>query len=310
MKPKLRITALTLALGVAAGCASAADKVKVGFLTTLSGPGGALGVDIRDAFMLAVKLAGGKLGDLPAEVIVSRRPAEARRRQAAGREAHQARQGRLHDRRGVLQHAAAALPAALDSEDVLHQPEHRPSTIRGREVQSELLRRRPGRTRTYHGRAGKYANQSGIKNVYLIAPNYPAGKESLAGFKRYFKGKIADEVYTKLGQLDYAAELAEIRAASRRRSSSSCRAAWASTSSSSSSAPAPNKDDHAAAAGLLGRRGHDQAGRRRDRRRAQLVALGARPRQPQPTDASSPTSRRSTAGCRACTRRRATTRGS
>src|SRR6267154_4464267 len=50
--------------------AQAADKVKVGFLSTLSGPGGALGVDMRDAFLLAVKLNGGKLGGLPADVSV------------------------------------------------------------------------------------------------------------------------------------------------------------------------------------------------------------------------------------------------
>jgi branched-chain amino acid transport system substrate-binding protein len=52
-----------------------------------------------------------------------------------------------------------------------------------------------------------------VKSVYLLAPNYQAGKDSLAGFKRFYKGKIVDEVYTKLGQIDYSAELAQIRAA-------------------------------------------------------------------------------------------------
>ena len=60
---------------------------------------------------------------------------------------------------------------------------------------------------------GKYATDKGYKNMVLIAPNYQAGKDSLAGFKRTFKGQIVGENYTKLGQLDYAAELAEIRAA-------------------------------------------------------------------------------------------------
>src|SRR5690349_18957649 len=59
------------ALAVAAAAAAAADKVKVGFVSTLSGPSSALGVDIRDGFLLAVKLNGGKLGGLPAEVLVS-----------------------------------------------------------------------------------------------------------------------------------------------------------------------------------------------------------------------------------------------
>ncbi len=65
----------------------------------------------------------------------------------------------------------------------------------------------------FHEVAGKNATDKGYKNVYLMAPNYQAGKDSLAGFKRFYKGKIVDEVYTKLGQLDYSAELAQIRAA-------------------------------------------------------------------------------------------------
>jgi len=60
---------------------------------------------------------------------------------------------------------------------------------------------------------GEVMNQRGLKAVYLIAPNYPGGRETLAGFKRFYKGKIADEVYVKLGQLDYAAEIANMRAA-------------------------------------------------------------------------------------------------
>jgi branched-chain amino acid transport system substrate-binding protein len=65
----------------------------------------------------------------------------------------------------------------------------------------------------YHEAAGAFANQRGLKNAYLLAPNYQAGKDSLAGFKRTFKGQVVGESYTQLGQLDYAAELAEIRAA-------------------------------------------------------------------------------------------------
>jgi branched-chain amino acid transport system substrate-binding protein len=60
---------------------------------------------------------------------------------------------------------------------------------------------------------GKWATDQGYKNVIGVAPNYPAGKDAINGFKRFFKGKMADEMYTKLGQLDYAAELAQLRAA-------------------------------------------------------------------------------------------------
>jgi branched-chain amino acid transport system substrate-binding protein len=54
---------------------------------------------------------------------------------------------------------------------------------------------------------GKHMQDAGVKSVYLMAPNYQAGKDMLSGFKRYFKGEIAGEVYTKLGQSDFQAEL-------------------------------------------------------------------------------------------------------
>jgi hypothetical protein len=65
-----------------------------------------------------------------------------------------------------------------------------------------------------HEVMGKYAQDAGMKKVFLMAPNYQAGKDSIAGFKRYFKGEIADELFVPLGQLDYSAELTKIAAAS------------------------------------------------------------------------------------------------
>jgi branched-chain amino acid transport system substrate-binding protein len=63
-----------------------------------------------------------------------------------------------------------------------------------------------------HEVLGKYAQDKGYKSAFLLAPNYQAGKDALAGFKRDFKGDIVDEVYTPLGQLDFSAELAKIAA--------------------------------------------------------------------------------------------------
>jgi len=63
-----------------------------------------------------------------------------------------------------------------------------------------------------HEAAGAYANDAGYKNMFILAPNYPAGKDSLSGFKRFYEGELAGEVYTQLGQTDYAAEIAQIRA--------------------------------------------------------------------------------------------------
>ena len=62
-----------------------------------------------------------------------------------------------------------------------------------------------------HEAVGKYVQDQGFKKLYLMAPNYPAGKDALAGFKRFYGGEVAGEVYTKLGQKDYAAEIAALR---------------------------------------------------------------------------------------------------
>ena len=65
----------------------------------------------------------------------------------------------------------------------------------------------------FHEAAGQYATTKGFKDAYLMAPNYPAGQDAITGFKRFYKGKVNQEVYVKLGQLDFAAELAQLRAA-------------------------------------------------------------------------------------------------
>ncbi|MBC7703608.1 MAG: ABC transporter substrate-binding protein, partial [Rhodoferax sp.] len=207
-----RSAALTLALSLFAVGAHAADKVKIGFVSTLSGPSSALGVDIRDGFLLAVKLNGGKLGNLPAEVLVSDdqfKPDVARQLFEKN-----IKRDKVDFMTGVVfsNIMLAALPEALDSNTIYISPNAAPSSIAGKDCNA-LFFAVAWPNDAYHEAAGQYANTRDLKSVYLVAPNYQAGKDSLTGFKRMFKGTISGENYTKLGQLDYAAELAEIRAA-------------------------------------------------------------------------------------------------
>lgn len=201
-----------IALASAGFSTFAADKVKVGFVSTLSGPSSALGVDIRDGFQLAVKLNGGKLGGLPAEVLISDdqfKPDVAR--QLFERNI---KRDKVDFMTGVVfsNIMLAALPEALDNKVIYISPNAAPSSMAGKEC-NPLFFAVSWPNDAYHEAAGALANQRSLKSVYLLAPNYQAGKDSLAGFKRIFKGQIVGENYTKLGQLDYAAELAEIRAA-------------------------------------------------------------------------------------------------
>jgi len=207
-----RAVALGTALLLAAGLAQSADKVKVGFVSTLSGPSAALGVDIRDGFQLAVKLNGGKLGGLPAEVLVSDdqfKPDVAR--QLFERNV---KRDKVDFMTGVVfsNIMLAALPEAMDNKVIYISPNAAPSSMAGKDC-NPLFFAVSWPNDAYHEAAGAFANKQDLKNAYLLAPNYQAGKDSLAGFKRTFKGSIVGENYTKLGQLDYAAELAEIRAA-------------------------------------------------------------------------------------------------
>jgi branched-chain amino acid transport system substrate-binding protein len=205
-------TLLAAAALVLGAQALAADKVKVGLVTTLSGPSSALGVDIRDGFLLAVKLAGGKLGPLDAEVLVS----DDQFKPDVARQVFEknVKRDKVHFMTGVVfsNIMLAALPEALDNKVIYVSPNAAPSSIAGKDCHP-LFYAVSWPNDAYHEAAGAFANQRGLKSVYLVAPNYQAGKDSLTGFKRMFKGQVVAETYTKLGQLDYAAELAEIRAA-------------------------------------------------------------------------------------------------
>jgi branched-chain amino acid transport system substrate-binding protein len=201
-----------LAAGLVALPAAAADKVKIGLVSTLSGPNAALGIDIRDAFNLVVKLNGGKLGGLPAEVLV----ADDQFNPETGKQATERMVKR--DRVDFITGAVfsnillASFPTAVEAKTFFLSPNAAPSPLAGAQC-SPWFFGTAWPNDGYHEAAGQYATNKGFKNTYLLAPNYQAGKDSLTGFKRFYKGKVVDEVYTKLGQLDYSAELAQIRAA-------------------------------------------------------------------------------------------------
>ena len=211
-RSSIHIAALACAAALTSTAAMAADKVKVGFVSTLSGPSSALGVDIRDGFLLAVKLNGGKLGGLPAEVLVSDdqfKPDVAKQQFEKN-----IKRDKVDFMTGVVfsNIMLAALPEAIDNNTIYISPNAAPSSMAGKDC-NPLFYAVSWPNDAYHEAAGQYANTRDLKTVYLVAPNYQAGKDSLAGFKRTFKGTVIGENYTKLGQLDYAAELAEIRAA-------------------------------------------------------------------------------------------------
>jgi len=197
---------------LAFGPAVAADKIKLGFISTLSGPSAGIGVDIRDAFNLALKLNGGKVGGLPAEVLIG----DDQFKPEVGKQLAEkyVRLDKVDVLTGIVfsNIMLAAVPEAFNAKIPYVSPNAAPSPLAGKQCNPWFFVA-AWPNDAFHEAAGKHATDKGYKSTYLIAPNYQAGKDSLAGFKRFYKGKVADEVYTKLGQLDYSAELAQVRAA-------------------------------------------------------------------------------------------------
>jgi branched-chain amino acid transport system substrate-binding protein len=203
--------------GVAIGAllafsAQAASELKIGFLSTLSGPAGSIGIEIRDGFNLALKLAGGKLGGLPTEMIF----ADDTLNPDTGRQLAERllKRDRVNLMTGVVfsNVMLAVWPTINESKVFYVAPNATPTTITGKGC-SPYFFSASWPNEAHHEAAGAFAQSKGYKNAYLIAPNYPAGKDALTGFKRMYKGNIVAEVYPKLNQLDYSTELAQLRAA-------------------------------------------------------------------------------------------------
>ncbi|WP_159347847.1 ABC transporter substrate-binding protein [Roseomonas harenae] len=208
-----------LASGAALGLAPLARPalaqgapLKIGMITTLSGPGSYLGQDIRDAFLLAVEMEGGKLGGAPVQVMVeddALRPGQGK--QIADRFL---KNERIKLLTGIVfsNVLGAVAPDVLDAGGIYVSPNASPSNLAGKECHKNFWSI-AWQNDSLHESAGQLATNLGQKKMFILAPNYQAGRDAITGFKRLYKGQIAGEVYTRLDQTDYAAEMAQIRAA-------------------------------------------------------------------------------------------------
>ncbi|MEO9338623.1 ABC transporter substrate-binding protein [Mesorhizobium sp. SB112] len=188
------------------------DAVKIGVITTLSGPGGYLGQDVRDGLKLAIDHEGGKLGGVPVELVVEDDAAKpANGRQIA--EKFMADDG-IKLFTGIIfsNIAGATVPDIVDNDAIYISANAAPSNLAGKECHQNYFVV-PWQNDSLHEASGLAAKQLGYDRAFVLAPNYQAGKDALNGFKRTFEGEIIGEIYTQLDQTDYAAEMAQIRAA-------------------------------------------------------------------------------------------------
>lgn len=202
----LRTTALSAVL-LATATVAIAEPVKVGMITTLSGGGASLGIDVRDGFMLAIEQS----GNTDIEVVIED---DQRKPDIAVQLADKMIQSEKVDvMTGIIWSnlAMAVVPAVTAQGKFYLSPNAGPSMLAGKGCHANYFNV-AWQNDALHEGAGAFANTEGLKNSFILAPNYPAGKDALTGYKRYYEGGLAGELFTKLGQTDYAAEIAQIRA--------------------------------------------------------------------------------------------------
>ena len=201
-----------LAASMVGAGAAQAQELKIGIMAVLSGPQAVLGGQLRDGFMLGIKHAGGKLGGLATTVTVQ--DDELKPDVAVGKAKQLIERDKVDFVVGpIFSNILMAIHKPITEAGVfLISPNAGPSPLAGKGCSPFFF------STSYQNDQppevlGKYAQDKGYKKAFLLAPNYQAGKDMIGGFKKHFKGEIADEVYTPLGQLDFSAELAKIAAA-------------------------------------------------------------------------------------------------
>ena len=192
--------------------AAAQQPVKIGVITTLSGPGGYLGADVRDGMQLAVEMGGGALGGVPVQLMV----------EDDGLKPGQGKQiaEKMMKTEGIMLFTGiifsnvfnATVPDILDAGAIYVSPNTAPSNFAGKECHKNYFVVSWQNDNLMEA-AGQSANNLGYKKAFILAPNYQGGKDALVGFKRMFKGEVVGEIYTRLDQTDFAPEMAQIRIA-------------------------------------------------------------------------------------------------
>ncbi|MGY3446544.1 branched-chain amino acid transport system substrate-binding protein [Bradyrhizobium sp. USDA 4473] len=211
MKHLTKLVGLAALLGIAATPASAQEKIKIGVLVTTSGPAAALGQQVRDGFALAVKDLGGKMAGREVEIVnaddeLKPDAAVVKVRGLLERDKVDFVVGPIFSNILLAIHRPVT-----DSKTFLISPNAGPSSYAGKEC-NPFFYVTSYQNDQVHEILGKVAQDRGYKRVYLLVPNYQAGRDSVAGFKLDYKGEITEESYTPLNTLDFQPELSKIAA--------------------------------------------------------------------------------------------------
>ncbi len=210
MRKAVWVIVAALCLGELAA-APAHAQIKIGFVATMSGPAGALGQDMYDAFMLGIEHSGQRLGGQAVQVLKE----DDQLKPDVGIQVVQ----KLIERERVPIIAGvtfsnvmmAIYKPIVEAGVFLIGTNAGPSPIAGA-LCSPFFYSTSWENAQQHETMGKFAQDKGYKRMVIMAPNYQAGKDALTGFKRFYRGEILDEVYTQVNQPDYSAEITQLQA--------------------------------------------------------------------------------------------------
>ena len=191
--------------------APAQDKIKIGFITTLSGPPGIIGKHMRDSVELALDHLGHKMAGIPVEVVYGD---DQQKPDVGLRVANEMLKREDVDFvSGVIWSNVmlAVAPRVTGAGKIMVGTNAGASPLAGSQCNERYFTTSWNNDQSPEA-MGKFLQESGVKELYVMAPNYQAGRDMVAGLKRYYKGRIVGEVYTRLGQQDYQAEITQLRA--------------------------------------------------------------------------------------------------
>src|SRR5687767_8634268 len=204
------LAAITLAVFAFTTPAAAQQKIKIGFITTMSGPQGVIGAYMKDSVELALDHLGRKVGGLEAEVIYG----DDQTKPDVGVQVAEEmlKKHNVDIVAGIIWSNVmmAVQPIFNGSGKIMVGANAGASPLAGSACNELYFSTSWNNDQTPEA-LGKFLQDSGVNDIYVMAPNYQAGKDMVSGLKRYYKGRIVDEVYTKLGQQDYQAEITQLR---------------------------------------------------------------------------------------------------
>jgi branched-chain amino acid transport system substrate-binding protein len=209
MRQQLAFAATAVLLGLTAGSATAQEKIKIGVIVTTSGPPAALGAQVRDGFALAVKDLGGKMGGREVEIVnvddeLKPDGAVVKVKGLLERDNVDFVVGPIFS--NILQ---AIHKPVTENKTFLISPNAGPSSYAGKDCSPFFYVTSYQNDQNFRV-LGKVAQDRGYKRMYLMVPNYQAGRDSVAGFKLDYKGEIVEESYLPLNSIDFQPELTKL----------------------------------------------------------------------------------------------------